>query len=142
MQPPALGALLAHFDSLSEAERRDELIHLAEAAPLHEPKPGEQWEVEEVRKDHECSDTVGIHLRRDAHAGLQLAISHGCKVQTLTRALSVLLCRAVQGAKAEEALAINEEHITRIVGETLVQLRARTIFYILRRVHTAIRQLS
>lgn len=142
MQPPALEQLLRHFDTLSEAERRDELIHLAEAAPRHTPQPGEHWDLEEIRKDHECSDTVGIHLRRREDGGLHLAISHGCKVQTLTRALSVVLCRALEGATPEQALTLNEDTITRIVGEKLVQLRARTIFYILHRVQAAVRVLQ
>ncbi len=142
MLPQALEQLLAHFDSLSEAERRDELIHFAEAAPTYAPQPGECWDFEEVRKDHECSDAVGIHLRHRENGGLHLSISHGCKVQTLTRALSVILCRVLEGATAEQALALNEEVISRIVGEKLVQLRARTIFYILKRVQAAVRVLE
>lgn len=142
MHPPALQAILDHFAPLSEAERRDELISLAEAAPRHTPAEDERFDLEDVRKDNECSDTVGIHLRLRPEGGLHLAISHGCKVQTLTRALSVVLCRGLEGASPEEVLALDEDFITRIVGEQLVQLRARTIFYLLRRVQDAARRLA
>ena len=135
--PQKLQSIIEHFTSLSEAERRDGLIALAEQAPRHEPVPGLAYDLESVRKDTQCSDTVGIHLRRLEAGALELAISHGCKVQTLTRALGVVLCKGLAGATAEQVAALPSDFVERIVGEKLVQLRARTIYYVLDRVREA-----
>ncbi len=142
MYPPALLSLIQHFESLTEAERRDELIALAETVDRYRPADGERFDLEDVRKDTECSDMVGIHLRLEPGNHLRLAISLGCKVQTLTRALAVVLCRGLADASPAQIAALTDDFIVRIVGQQLVQLRARTIYYLLRRVQEAARALD
>jgi len=142
MYPEKLLHIIQHFESLSEAERRDELISLADSAPHHAPQDGQVYDLEDVRKDTECSDTVGIHLQRQAPNAVHLAISLGCKVQTLTRALTTILCRGLSGASTAQIVALPDDFIERIVGEKLVQLRARTIYYVLHRVQAAARTLE
>lgn len=142
MYPPGLQAMIDHFESLSEAERRDELISMADAAAHVAPLEGEVFDLEDVRKDHECSDSVGVHLRVGDEGRVHLAVSLGCKVQTLTRALTVILCRGLEGCTLAQIRAVPDDFIVRVVGEQLVQLRARTIYYILRRIQDAAAQLQ
>jgi cysteine desulfuration protein SufE len=142
MYPEKLLYLIQHFESLSEPERRDELISLADSAPHHAPLEGQVYDLEDVRKDTECSDTVGIHLQRQTTDDIHLAISLGCKVQTLTRALTTILCRGLSGASTSQIVALPDDFIERIVGEKLVQLRARTIYYVLHRVQAAAQALE
>jgi 8-oxo-dGTP diphosphatase len=137
MLPPALHALVQHFEALSEQERREGLIDLAAASVRHAPSDAHSYEYEDVRKDTECSDSVGIHLRVDAEQRVQLAISMGCQVQTLTRAMATVLCRGVAGVTLEEVAELSPEFVERIVGQKLVMLRARTVYYILDRVKEA-----
>ena len=142
MYPPPLQDLITHFESLSEGERRDGLIDLAETVDRHAPKPGERFDFEQVRKDAECSDTVGIHVRRESDGRMYFAVSLGCGVQTLTKALATVLCRGLNGATADEVLTVPEDFVARIIGSHLVNIRARTVYYVLHRIKEATRALQ
>jgi cysteine desulfuration protein SufE len=99
--PAALSELIAFFESLPEGERRENLIDLATQAAKHAPKEGEAFDLEDVRKDAECTDTVGVHVRLEQDGGVHFAVSLGPKVQTLTRALTVILCRGLNGSTTQ-----------------------------------------
>jgi cysteine desulfuration protein SufE len=142
MYPPELQRLVEHFESLSEAERREGLIDLAEQSPRYAPKADVAYQFEDVRKDAECSDTVGIHIHLDDARRVHFAVSLGCAVQTLTRAMSTILCRGLSGCTIEEALAVPPDFVPRIVGADLVQMRARTVYYVLKRMQEAVRSLT
>ena len=58
--PPKLEAIVGLFESLPDEEKRENLISYSEAAKKHEPKAGEEFDLEDVRKDEECTDTVGV----------------------------------------------------------------------------------
>lgn len=135
--PPALQELIDFFEHLPESERRDNLISMAETVDAHAPQPGHSYEVEEVRKDPECSDTVGIFLQRDEVGRVRFAVTFGPRVQTLTRALAAILCRGLNGCTAPEILAINPDFIPRIIGAELVRLRSQTVYYVLQRMKQA-----
>ena len=85
--PPALGKIVAFFESLTEGERRENLIAYAEQAKRHSPRRGEEFDFEDVRKDAEYTDTVGIFLRVDRGGRAAFRITLGSEVQTLTRAM-------------------------------------------------------
>ncbi len=140
--PPALQELILFFEKLSEVERRGALMDMADEVRQYAPQPGERYDIEDVRKDTECSDTVGIHVRHLEGDRVAFAISLGCQVQTLTRALSTLLCRGLSGATRTEILALSQDFIPRIVGAELVQLRSRTIYYVLGRLKVAVAALE
>ena len=142
MYPPPLQELILHFESLSEGERRDGLIDLAESAPHHAPKPGERFDLEQVRKDAECSDTVGIHVRLEPGRRVHFAVSLGCEVQTLTRAMTTILCRGLNGATLDEVLQVPADFVARIIGAELVRIRSRTVYYILGRMKEAAGRLA
>lgn len=138
MYPPPLQSLVDHFESLSAGERRDGLIDLAESVHQHAPRPGERFDIEQVRKDAECSDTVGIHVRLEPERRVHLAVSLGCGVQTLTKAMTTVLCRGLNGATVEDVLQVPEDFVARIIGEDLVRIRSRTVYYVLRRIKQAL----
>lgn len=137
MYPPELQRLVEHFESLSEAERREGLIDLAEQVARHAPRPEVVYQVAETRKDAECSDIVGIHVHRDEDGRLHFAVSLGCAVQTLTRAMATILCCGLSGCTADEVMKVPDDFVRRIVGAELIQLRARTVYYVLRRMREA-----
>jgi cysteine desulfuration protein SufE len=139
--PAALGELIAFFESLPEGERRENLIDLAAQAAKHAPKEGEAFDLEDMRKDAECTDTVGVHVRLEKDGRVHLAISLGPKVQTLTRALTVLLCRGLNGSTAQSILDVPQDFVPRIIGAELVRLRSRTVYYVLNRMKEAVRAL-
>lgn len=138
--PAALAEWITFFESLPEGERRENLIELAQQASSHTPKAGERFDFEDVRHDAECTDTVGVHVRvENGHA--RFAMSLGPKVQTLTRAMAVVLCRGLGGSTLAEVIAVPEDFVPRIVGAELVRLRSRTVYYVLHRMKEAARTL-
>lgn len=135
--PPALDELIAFFESLPEGERRENLIDLAATTPAHAPKPDERFDLEDVRKDAECTDTVGIHVRLEEGAQVHFAVTLGPKVQTLTRALAVILCRGLNGCTLQQVIDVPQDFVPRIIGADLVRLRSQTVYYVLRRMKEA-----
>jgi len=131
--PPNLTAIVEFFDALSDDDRRDNLIAYADAAAHCAPKEGEAFALEDVRKDEECTDTVGVFLRIESGRRAHFAISLGPHVQTLTRAMAAILCKGLDGATPEEILDVPQDFVPRIVGGQLVRLRSQTVYYILTR---------
>jgi cysteine desulfuration protein SufE len=140
--PAALNELVTFFEALPEAERRENLIDLAASVAAHAPQPGETFDLEDVRKDAECTDTVGVHVRLEEGGRVRFAISLGPKVQTLTRALTTLLCRGLNGSTLQEVLAVPQDFVPRIIGAELVRLRSQTVYYVLNRMKEAARVLA
>ena len=140
--PDALSELITFFESLPEGERRENLIDLAAAAAAHAPKDGEKFNLEDVRHDAECTDTVGVHARLENGSQVHFAISLGPKVQTLTKAMAAILCRGLNGSTLTEVLAVPQDFVPRIVGADLVRLRSQTVYYVLGRMKEAARALQ
>ena len=132
--PPKLQAIISLFESLSEEEKRENLIAYSEQAKKHEPRPGETFDLEDVRKDEECADTVGVYLQVDAEGRAHLRMTLGPEVQTLTRAMTSILCKGLDGATPQEILDLPSDFVTRIVGAELVRVRSQTTYYVLTRI--------
>ena len=139
--PAALSELITFFESLPEGERRENLIDLAAAAVAHAPKEGDTFDLEDVRKDAECTDTVGVHVKIKDNDRIHFAISLGPKVQTLTRALTTILCRGLNGT-LREVLEVPQDFVPRIIGAELVRLRSQTVYYVLGRMKQAVQMLQ
>lgn len=135
--PPHLEEIIGLFENLPEAERREMLISFAENSALQEPKEGETYVVEDVRKDEECTDEVGIFLGASPDNRLTFRVRLGPKVQTLTRAMTSILCRGLEGLTPEEVRAVPQDFVPRIVGSELVRLRSQTVYYVLTRMKNA-----
>ena len=135
--PPKLSAIVSLFDPLSEDERRENLIAYSEQAKKHEPKPGETFDLEDVRKDEECTDTVGVFLRVDAEKRAHFRITLGPQVQTLTKAMTSILCKGLDGSTLDEITELPADFVPKIVGWQLVRIRSQTVYYILTRMKSA-----
>jgi len=131
--PPKLNNIINLFESLPEVERRETLVSYADSAKKQEPRAGEQFALEDVRKDEECADTVGVYLHVDDDGKAHFRMTLGAEVQTLTRAMTAILCKGLDGATPQEILDLPSDFVTRIVGEQLVRVRSQTTYYILTR---------
>ncbi len=139
MYPEPLNDLIDLFEHLPEQERRENLIVMSDSAAKQGPKEGEIYDLEDVRKDEECTDTVGVFLKVDEGDRAHFAISLGPKVQTLTKAMTSILCRGLNGAKLQDILEVPADFVPRIIGAELVRLRSQTVYYVLSRMKTAVR---
>jgi len=131
--PPKLDKIIRLFESLPEVERRETLVSYADSAEKQEPRPGEQFELEDIRKDEECADTVGVYLQVDEEGKAHFRMTLGPEVQTLTRAMTAILCKGLDGVTPQEVLDLPSDFVTRIVGAELVRVRSQTTYYILTR---------
>jgi cysteine desulfuration protein SufE len=141
MYPAALNDLVELFEHLPEQERRENLIVMSDNARQQEPRDGEKFDLEDVRKDEECTDTVGIFLRTEEGDHAHFAVVLGPQVQTLTKAMATILCRGLNGAKLQEVLDVPSDFVPRIVGAELVRLRSQTVYYVLGRMKAAVKML-
>ncbi len=135
--PPNLTAIVNLFDALSDEEKRENLVAYADQAPRCAPAAGTTFDLEDVRKDEECTDTVGVFLKVDPERRAHFRISLGAQVQTLTKAMTAILCRGLDGATPEEILEVPQDFVPRIVGGQLIRLRSQTVYYILTRMKSA-----
>jgi cysteine desulfuration protein SufE len=58
-------------------------------------------------------------------------------VQTLTRALTTILCRGLDGCTAQQVIDVPANFVPRIIGADLVRLRSQTVYYVLGRMKQA-----
>jgi cysteine desulfuration protein SufE len=139
--PAKLQSIIGLFESLSEEEKRENLIAYADQAKRFEPKPEQTFDLEDVRKDEECTDTVGVFLKLDDAKQAHFQITLGPQVQTLTKAMTSILCRGLDGCTLEEVLELPADFVPKIVGGQLVRIRSQTVYYILTRMKSACRVL-
>jgi cysteine desulfuration protein SufE len=137
--PARLESIISLFEGLPEEEKRENLIAYAEQARRHEPKPDETFDLEDVRKDEECTDTVGVFLKLDEARQAHFRITLGPQVQTLTKAMTAILCKGLEGSTPEAILELPADFVPRIVGGQLVRIRSQTVYYILTRMKGACR---
>src|SRR6476620_4418501 len=131
--PPKLEAIINLFESLPENERRETLVSYADNAKKQEPRPGEKFTLEDIRKDEECADTVGVYLHVDEQGKAHFRMTLGPEVQTLTRAMTAILCKGLDGVTPQEIVELPSDFVRRIVGAELVRVRSQTTYYILTR---------
>lgn len=138
MYPPKLTEIVEFFEYLSDDEKRENLIAYADQAASCAPHAGDQFDLEDTRKDEECTDTVSVFLRVDAGTrAAHFAVNLGPHVQTLTRAMTAILCKGLDGASPEAILDVPQDFVPKIVGGQLVRLRSQTVYYILTRMKSA-----
>jgi cysteine desulfuration protein SufE len=136
--PPSLGKIIALFESLPDEEKRENLINFAEQSVSQAPREGETFTLEDVRKDEECTDTVGVFLRVDDDTqAAHFRITLGPQVQTLTKAMTTILCKGLNGTPVAEVLEVPADFVPKIVGAQLVRARSQTVYYILTRMKSA-----
>jgi len=134
MYPVKLNKIINLFESLPEDERRETLVSYADNAKKQEPREGENFNLVDVRKDEECMDTVGVYLHVDENGKAHIRMTLGPEVQTLTRAMTAVLCKGLEGCTPQEILDLPSDFVTRIVGAELIRIRSQTIYYVLTRI--------
>jgi cysteine desulfuration protein SufE len=132
--PAKLNKIIDLFEMLPEDERRETLVSYADNAKKLEPRPDEQFDLSDVRKDEECMDTVGVYLQVDAEGKAHIRMTLGPEVQTLTRAMTAILCKSLDGITPQEIVDLPSDFVTRIVGAELVRIRSQTVYYVLTRI--------
>ena len=140
--PVPLQEIIDLFEILPEQERRENLVLYSESAANYAPDEGETFDLEDVRKDEECTDEVGVFLRIDDGENAEFKITLGPKVQTLTKAMTSILCRGLSGQNAQAILDLPADFVPRIIGAELVRLRSQTVYYVLGRIKGAIKVLQ
>jgi cysteine desulfuration protein SufE len=131
--PEKLTQIVSLFESLPAPEKRESLISYASAAAKNAPREGESFDLEDVRKDEECTDTVGVFLKISSTRACEFRVTLGPQVQTLTKAMTSILCKGLAGCTPEEILEIPADFVPKIVGADLVRQRSQTVYYILTR---------
>lgn len=137
--PAKLAAIVSLFENLPEDEKRETLISYADQSPQCAPAAGETFDLEDVRKDEECTDTVGIFLKVGPSREVRFRVSLGPQVQILTRAMTSILCRGLESSTIEQVLDVPADFVPRIVGGQLVRVRSQTVYYVLTRMKSACR---
>jgi cysteine desulfuration protein SufE len=137
--PRKLAAIVSLFEELPEDEKRETLVSYADQASRWGPVEGVTCDLEDVRKDEECTDTVGIFLKVDAARRVDFRVSLGPQVQILTRAMTSILCNGLATSTIEEVLALPADFVPKIVGGQLVRVRSQTVYYVLTRMKSACR---
>ena len=138
--PPKLAEIIELFDVLGDDEKRENLIAFADQAPACAPQAEERFDLTDERKDEECTDTVGVFLQIDPMTrASHFRIRLGPHVQTLTKAMTAILCRGLDGATPEQIMGVPQDFVPRIVGGQLVRVRSQTVYYILSRIKSVCR---
>ena len=132
--PNKLNKIISLFESLPEDERRETLVSYADSAKNREPRQTDKFDLVDVRKDEECTDTVGVYLQVDENGKAHIWMTLGPEVQTLTRSMTAILCKGLDGSTPQEILDLPSDFVTRIVGTELVRLRSQTVYYVLTRI--------
>ncbi|MEO0454707.1 MAG: SufE family protein [Verrucomicrobiota bacterium] len=131
--PARLQSIIDLFESLPDQAKRENLIAMADSAKKFEPQEGQTYTLEDVRKDEECTDTVGIYLTVQDQSQCNFHVSLGPQVQTLTRAMTSILCKGLDGLSPDEIMEIPADFVPKIVGADLVRQRSQTTYYVLSR---------
>jgi len=131
--PEKLEKIIALFESLPDSGKREALISYADSAVRQAPRGGEAFDLEDVRKDEECTDTVGVFLKVSPERQCQFRVTLGPQVQTLTKAMTSILCKGLDGLAPEGVMDVPADFVPRIVGADLVRQRSQTVYYILTR---------
>jgi cysteine desulfuration protein SufE len=131
--PTGLQNIIDLFVSLPDEEKREVLISYAEQTGKWRPREEESFDLEDIRKDEECADTVGVFLTVSDGNKVRFRITLGPQVQTLTKAMTSILCRGLEGATLSEVLDLPSDFVPKIIGAELVRARSHTVYYVLTR---------
>src|ERR1044072_6585948 len=134
MYPTKLNKIISLFESLPEDERRETLVSYADNAKKQEPREGENFELVDIRKDEECTDTVGVYLHVDEKGRAHTRMTLGLEVHTRTRLIAAILCKGLDGSTPEAILDLPSDFVPRIVGTELIRIRNQTVYYVLTRI--------
>jgi len=131
--PKKLQEMVDLFEHLPDEEKRESLVSYSMTTKSCEPAEGEKFDLEDVRKDEECADTVGVFLKVDEEGKSHFRMTLGPQVQTLTKAMTAILCKGLEGTTPKAVMELESDFVPKIVGAQLVRVRSQTTYYILSR---------
>ena len=131
--PKKLQEMVELFEHLPDEEKRESLVSYSMTTKSCEPVDGEKFDLEDVRKDEECADTVGVFLKVDGEGKSHFRMTLGPQVQTLTKAMAAILCKGLDGVAPNAVMELASDFVPKIVGAQLVRVRSQTTYYILSR---------
>jgi len=131
--PEKLQEIVQLFEHLPDEEKRESLVSYSMTTKNFEPKDGEKFDLEDIRKDEECADTVGVFLQVDGEGRGHFRMTLGPQVQTLTKAMAAILCKGLEGVTPNAVMELASDFVPKIVGAQLVRVRSQTTYYILSR---------
>ncbi len=137
--PKRLERIASYFEQLDEQSRRERLIAYAEQSEKWQPQPDDEILYQDIRKDEECLDEVGVFIVSDAE-GVAYRMQYGKDVQILTRAIGTILSDGLNHAKPEEVTSLPADVIHRIIGQQLFRNRSQSIYYIFNRIKQAMKR--
>ncbi len=137
--PKRLEQIASYFEQLDEQSRRERLIAFAEQSDKWLPQPSDKILYQDIRKDEECLDEVGVFIVDDGE-GLVWRMQYGNDVQILTRAIGTILSDGLNHAKPEEVTSLSADVIHRIIGQQLFRNRSQSIYYIFNRIKQAMKK--
>ena len=76
-------------------------------------------------------------LKVNADCSSHFRVTLGPQVQTLTKAMTSILCKGLEGVTPQELLDVPADFVPKIVGADLVRQRSQTVYYILTRMKSA-----
>lgn len=137
--PQRLERIASYFEHLDEQSRRERLIAYADQSGKWLPQPDDNILYQDIRKDEECLDEVGVYIvDDDGHIAWRM--QYGKDVQILTRAIGTILSDGLNHADAEEVLSMPADVVHRIIGQQLFRNRSQSIYYIFNRIKQAMKQ--
>jgi cysteine desulfuration protein SufE len=83
------------------------------------------------------AEALGIFLKVDRDYSSHFRVTLGPQVQTLTKAMTSVLCNGLEGVTPQELLDVPSDFVPKIVGADLVRQRSQTVYYILTRMKSA-----
>ncbi|HKI46023.1 MAG TPA: SufE family protein [Balneolales bacterium] len=137
--PKRLERIASYFEQLDEQSRRERLIAFAEQSDKWLPRPDDKILYQDIRKDEECLDEVGVFIADDGE-GLVWRMQYGKDVQILTRAIGTILSDGLNHAKPEEVISLPADVIHQIIGQQLFRNRSQSIYYIFNRIKQAMKR--
>jgi cysteine desulfuration protein SufE len=78
-------------------------------------------------------------MKVDPSSQTLFRITLGPQVQTLTKAMTAILCKGLEGSAPQSILELPADFVPQIVGGQLVRIRSQTVYYILTRMKSACR---
>src|SRR5438034_8386097 len=98
MYPTKLNQIINLFESLPQDDRRETRVSYADNVKKQEPRETEKFDLVDVRKDEECTDTVGVYLQVDENGKAHIRMTLWPEVQTLTRSMTAILCKGLESS--------------------------------------------
>jgi cysteine desulfuration protein SufE len=72
-------------------------------------------------------------LKVDEEGRSHFRMTLGPQVQTLTKAMTAILCKGLEGTTPKAVMELESDFVPKIVGAQLVRVRSQTTYYILSR---------